>query len=652
MIEAHAVLQGGRQAYFAGERICLHISFKNTHVERDETILWASAQLYCVQSLAKRYVNVDAASHAYKPSSSSQSSKLNTTSTSSITTNSHKHKLQSQTSLAIREAHMGTRLHAQTQSGAHTVALSAPYTLPQAILCCDVSLSPSSSSGTYCYVAQIPMNTCASNSGVAVRVQHRVAVSFQRMNGTTAQLIVPVRVFVLPERVREWVRQFGLSQIPSTHSHLYALNTKVYTRGGGTSPGGDKAATLVDGKEGPPTQQNGRHTSAVGEGWCSSDDERDRLETGLDMSQDDQQVWMDVIPALDMLSEHVAGIGSFDDTEGIFQKVITRAKSRLRARDLAYMQQQQQLAQQTVEDDDGVDGADSGAGAIASAEEARGYELNRDEHNLNRDGKRDCGTSTNGALAEGDGIIWKSNTALSGGARVDVAMQDSTTGQSERRTPPLTHTSTHPPPPTCTQTHLHTDTITCVSHTGDVSVGLWVEKENVRWLKHTLQRLHAYVSSERRTRRYRIGGSDSRVGVFTLFKPSYCIGEEVTGEFDFSDATLSTYMVKVSLEATELVRAPLENNGQPKPQTTHYSTQWVHTHNVLRSPLRLSVPLSVSPSYASELDTVISDNGNTITHTAPQSLDVCTFTWRLPLQVLPSNPLNFNEIKRPAVKLF
>eukprot|EP01134_Creolimax_fragrantissima_P008609 CFRG8609T1 len=546
MLEAHSEFLGGRHVYFAGEMVRVRIEFHNSSKEREETVLWTSAQLYSLQSLAKRYVNLNAVSLGRRASSYSSGSP-------SDQPTSHLY-----TSFLTPEIEFGAHAIPTTNTGmVSAMGISHVYTLTPEVLCCDVKLKPGETSNSFYYTAQIPYDCLPSNSGIAVRVSHRVTLSFQRKDGTVTHLNHSLRVFVLP-------------------TSIYSIENDANKHDSARMPGDDDS------------EYNTSHSE----------------ETDEEAELDGSRGWLDVIPALDSLSEQVKNFNSFDDGEGIFRKVIDRANSRLRHRDKLHMLQMNAAV---------------------------------DSPNLS------MGSDLNIAACVDEGLVGRANSRVNQHAQT----------QGER---------------------------VCV--TQQATIGMLssecAERENIRVLKRTLQRLHAHVAHGRVSSKYRICNGDAKVGTFTMFRPSYCLGEEVMGQFDFTGAVLSTYMVKVSLEATETVLESLQTIGQPKPQPTHVSSLSLHTHNVARAQLRLNVPLSATPSYETDMveyqwclhiefttakskkdsykidlpnETKI-NSLNAITTDVPARVAVQSFSWRLPIIILPTNPFNIDEYRKPLMKLF
>ncbi|XP_063813548.1 RAB6A-GEF complex partner protein 2 isoform X1 [Pseudophryne corroboree] len=167
------------------------------------------------------------------------------------------------------------------------------------------------------------------------------------------------------------------------------------------------------------------------------------------------------------------------------------------------------------------------------------------------------------------------------------------------------------------------------------------------------------VTSRRTLHQYNISNARGRVGTFCIFKTVYKIGEDVIGTFNFSDGEIPCLQYSVSLQTEESVQEDYRRTrGQPVSISTHaqHHESCLHTAS---SHFSLPVPLSSCPGFSTnivslkwrlhfefvtsrepvEAPTVPENQSEIITWTGAEHIDVDTFSWDLPIKVLPTNPL-------------
>ncbi|XP_075043499.1 RAB6A-GEF complex partner protein 2 isoform X1 [Mixophyes fleayi] len=167
------------------------------------------------------------------------------------------------------------------------------------------------------------------------------------------------------------------------------------------------------------------------------------------------------------------------------------------------------------------------------------------------------------------------------------------------------------------------------------------------------------VTSRRTLHQYNISNSRGRVGTFCIFKTVYKIGEDVIGTFNFSDGDIPCLQYSVSLQSEESVQEEYQRSrGQPVSISTHaqHHESCLHTAS---SHFSLPVPLSSCPGFTTnivslkwrlhfefvtarepvEAPTVLENQSEIIMWTGAEHINVDTFSWDLPIKLLPTNPL-------------
>ncbi|XP_078077923.1 RAB6A-GEF complex partner protein 2 isoform X3 [Mustelus asterias] len=166
-------------------------------------------------------------------------------------------------------------------------------------------------------------------------------------------------------------------------------------------------------------------------------------------------------------------------------------------------------------------------------------------------------------------------------------------------------------------------------------------------------------TSRRSLHLYNITNIRGKVGKFCIFKTIYKIGEDVVGTFDFSEGDIPCLQFSVSLQTEEHVQEEYQRKpGQPVSLSTHARHQESCLHTA-KTHFSLPIPLSATPSFITsvvslkwrlhfefvtarepaEPPTVLENQSEIITWTGAGKIDVDTFSWDLPMKVLPTNPV-------------
>jgi len=182
----------------------------------------------------------------------------------------------------------------------------------------------------------------------------------------------------------------------------------------------------------------------------------------------------------------------------------------------------------------------------------------------------------------------------------------------------------------------------------------------------------ATETSRRTTMNYTLKNPSGILGRISLFKPSYKLGEDITGTFDLSSATVACLQFSVFLHCLEEV-----SKECLQPSASHHSLCSIHArhteccHNTLQTHFSLPIPLSVTQSFENSTVTVrwqlhfeflISrcPPGDLTVATPTTSLSgsratlwrglqptaVDSMTWDLPLSILPTIPTQAEMTQR------
>lgn len=161
------------------------------------------------------------------------------------------------------------------------------------------------------------------------------------------------------------------------------------------------------------------------------------------------------------------------------------------------------------------------------------------------------------------------------------------------------------------------------------------------------------ITARRNPNSYMITNTWGRVARFCLFKPSYKLGEDIIGTFDFTVATVSCIQVSVSLQCEE--KTNLEDSEE------HSKTRIItfgNFHEVCLgydyTQLILPIPLHVTPDFSTKLvsltwrlhfEFVTSTNKGLLLPSkedtdwqAPSEVTVETMVWSLPIKLYSTIP--------------
>ncbi|XP_061468556.1 RAB6A-GEF complex partner protein 2 [Rhineura floridana] len=167
------------------------------------------------------------------------------------------------------------------------------------------------------------------------------------------------------------------------------------------------------------------------------------------------------------------------------------------------------------------------------------------------------------------------------------------------------------------------------------------------------------ATSRRSLHVYNISNTRGKVGTFCIFKTVYKIGEDIVGSFNFSEGDIPCLQYLVSLQTEERIQEAFQRrHGQPVSYSTHARHQESCLHTS-RTSFSLPIPLSSAPGFSTNIVSLkwrlhfefvtsrdsaqmhVASEGHSgsLSWTGVEQMDVDTFSWDLPVKVLPTNPL-------------
>uniref|UniRef100_H3DNZ7 GP1 homolog, RAB6A GEF complex partner 1 n=1 Tax=Tetraodon nigroviridis TaxID=99883 RepID=H3DNZ7_TETNG len=166
------------------------------------------------------------------------------------------------------------------------------------------------------------------------------------------------------------------------------------------------------------------------------------------------------------------------------------------------------------------------------------------------------------------------------------------------------------------------------------------------------------TTSRRCPHMFNITNMRGKVAKFCIFKMVYRLGEDIIGTFIFSEGDIPCLQYSVSLQSEEEVQQQYQRRpGQAVSVTGHgrHLESCLHTAS---SHFSLPVPLNVTPGFSTDIvilkwrlhfefvtareplepPTVLQNQSEVTVWTGAEHVDVDTFSWDLPIKVLPTNP--------------
>ncbi|XP_028605423.2 RAB6A-GEF complex partner protein 2 isoform X1 [Podarcis muralis] len=176
------------------------------------------------------------------------------------------------------------------------------------------------------------------------------------------------------------------------------------------------------------------------------------------------------------------------------------------------------------------------------------------------------------------------------------------------------------------------------------------------------------ATSRRSLHLYNISNSRGKVGTFCIFKAVYKIGEDIVGTFNFSEGDIPCLQYLVSLQTEERIQEAFQHRrGQPVSYSTHARHQESCLHTS-RTSFSLPIPLSSAPGFSTNIVSLkwrlhfefVTSREASQRQAPPEGppleeasrwsgveqMDVDTFSWDLPIKVLPTNPLLASSVSQ------
>lgn len=184
-----------------------------------------------------------------------------------------------------------------------------------------------------------------------------------------------------------------------------------------------------------------------------------------------------------------------------------------------------------------------------------------------------------------------------------------------------------------------------------------VSRRDARPLERALDMLMV-TTSRRCSHMFNITNMRGKVAKFCIFKTMYRLGEDIIGTFNFSEGDIPCLQYSVSLQSEEEIQPEFQRRrGQAVSVTGHgrHMESCLHTAS---SHFSLPIPLNVTPGFSSDVvilrwrlhfefvtareplepPTVHQNQSEVTVWTGAEHVDVDTFSWNLPIKVLPTNP--------------
>lgn len=184
-----------------------------------------------------------------------------------------------------------------------------------------------------------------------------------------------------------------------------------------------------------------------------------------------------------------------------------------------------------------------------------------------------------------------------------------------------------------------------------------VSRRDARLLERALDLLMV-TTSRRCPYMFNITNVRGKVAKFCIFKTVYRLGEDIIGTFNFAEGDIPCLQYSVSLQSEEEIQQQYQRRpGQASSVTGHgrHLESCLHTAS---SHFSLPIPLNVTPGFSTNIVTlrwrlhfefvtarepmeppIVQQNQSEVTvWSGAEHVDVDTFSWDLPIKVLPTNP--------------
>lgn len=184
-----------------------------------------------------------------------------------------------------------------------------------------------------------------------------------------------------------------------------------------------------------------------------------------------------------------------------------------------------------------------------------------------------------------------------------------------------------------------------------------VSRRDARLLERALDLLMV-TTSRRCPYMFNITNVRGKVAKFCIFKTVYRLGEDIIGTFNFAEGDIPCLQYSVSLQSEEEIQQQYQRRpGQASSVTGHgrHLESCLHTAS---SHFSLPIPLNVTPGFSTDIVTlrwrlhfefvtarepmeppiVLQNQSEVTVWSGAEHVDVDTFSWDLPIKVLPTNP--------------
>lgn len=177
------------------------------------------------------------------------------------------------------------------------------------------------------------------------------------------------------------------------------------------------------------------------------------------------------------------------------------------------------------------------------------------------------------------------------------------------------------------------------------------------------------LSSKRTLSSYIITNHLGKLAKFCIFKSVFKLGEDVIGFFDFSDAEIPCVQFTVTLQSEEIINDDYKSTKLKNSRSIHASSHLtnysqcqefcLHCEN---TQISLPIPLTITPTFETKIiklnwrlyfefvttkpdepNSVIYNDENGQLRMGPNSLNVQTMIWDLPITILPTNPSKIGQ---------
>uniref|UniRef100_A0AAX7UPT5 GP1 homolog, RAB6A GEF complex partner 1 n=1 Tax=Astatotilapia calliptera TaxID=8154 RepID=A0AAX7UPT5_ASTCA len=184
-----------------------------------------------------------------------------------------------------------------------------------------------------------------------------------------------------------------------------------------------------------------------------------------------------------------------------------------------------------------------------------------------------------------------------------------------------------------------------------------VSRRDSRPLERALDMLMV-TTSRRYPHMFNITNMRGKVAKFCIFKTVYRLGEDIIGTFNFSEGDIPCLQYSVSLQSEEEIQQQYQRRPGQTPSVTGHGRHLESCLHTAFSHFSLPIPLNVTPGFSRDIvtlrwrlhfefvtarepmepPTVLQNQSEVTVWAGAEHVDVDTFSWNLPIKVLPTNP--------------